>query len=164
MFRRPGGVTGALVRDRVDLFPCPCVVQSSARSSAISGCSGAPLLRADFRRLWAEHEVAVRRADRKTVLHPRVGRLVMDCETLVTPDQGQQLVVLTRRTPKPASGWSCCGCSAPRNSPRARRARPYGESDHGVPAQSSMAWSAERPSPICGPVSAGGRSRRTQQF
>ncbi|MFE9649982.1 helix-turn-helix transcriptional regulator [Streptomyces sp. NPDC006365] len=50
---------------------------------------------ADFRRLWAEHEVAVRRADRKTFLHPRVGRLLMDCETLVTPDQGQQLLVLT---------------------------------------------------------------------
>ena len=50
---------------------------------------------ADFRRLWAEHEVAVRRTDRKTMLHPRVGRLVMDCETLVTPDQGQQLLVLT---------------------------------------------------------------------
>jgi hypothetical protein len=49
----------------------------------------------DFRRLWAEHEVAVRRADRKTLLHPRVGRLLMDCETLVTPDQGQQLLVLT---------------------------------------------------------------------
>ena len=50
---------------------------------------------ADFRRLWAEHEVAVRRADRKTMLHPRVGRLLMDCETLVTPDQRQQLLVLT---------------------------------------------------------------------
>jgi transcriptional regulator with XRE-family HTH domain len=50
---------------------------------------------ADFRRLWAEHEVAVRRADRKTLIHPRVGRLVMDCETLVTADQGQELVVLT---------------------------------------------------------------------
>ncbi|GAA3967780.1 helix-turn-helix transcriptional regulator [Actinomadura viridis] len=50
---------------------------------------------ADFRRLWTEHEVAVRRADRKTILHPRVGRILMDCETLVTPDQGQQLLVLT---------------------------------------------------------------------
>ncbi|MFE6286161.1 helix-turn-helix transcriptional regulator [Streptomyces sp. NPDC057877] len=50
---------------------------------------------ADFRRLWAEHEVAVRRSDRKTFLHPWVGRLRMDCETLVTPDQGQQLLVLT---------------------------------------------------------------------
>lgn len=50
---------------------------------------------ADFRRLWAEHEVAVRRADRKTFVHPRVGPVLMDCETLVTPDQRQQLVVLT---------------------------------------------------------------------
>jgi transcriptional regulator with XRE-family HTH domain len=50
---------------------------------------------ADFRRLWAEHEVAVRRVDRKTFLHARVGRLTMDCETLVTPDQGQELLVLT---------------------------------------------------------------------
>ena len=49
----------------------------------------------DFSRLWADHEVAVRRADRKTMIHPRVGRLTMDCETLVTPDQGQELVVLT---------------------------------------------------------------------
>ncbi|MEU8155740.1 helix-turn-helix transcriptional regulator [Micromonospora sp. NPDC048986] len=48
-----------------------------------------------FRRLWAEHEVAVRRADRKTFMHPRVGRITMDCETLVTPDLGQQLLVLT---------------------------------------------------------------------
>ncbi|MBW0104078.1 helix-turn-helix transcriptional regulator [Pseudonocardia sp. KRD291] len=48
-----------------------------------------------FRRLWTEHEVAVRRADRKTLLHPRVGALLMDCETLVTPDLGQQLLVLT---------------------------------------------------------------------
>jgi transcriptional regulator with XRE-family HTH domain len=50
---------------------------------------------ADFRRRWSEHEVGVRRADRKAVLHPRVGRLLMDCETLVTPDLGQQLLVLT---------------------------------------------------------------------
>ena len=50
---------------------------------------------AEFRRLWAEHEVAVRRADRKTFVHPRVGRVLMDCETLVTPDQRQELLVLT---------------------------------------------------------------------
>ncbi|MDR7275140.1 helix-turn-helix transcriptional regulator [Catenuloplanes atrovinosus] len=50
---------------------------------------------ADFRRFWDEHEVAVRRADRKTLLHPRVGPLLMDCETLVTPDLRQSLLVLT---------------------------------------------------------------------
>jgi transcriptional regulator with XRE-family HTH domain len=50
---------------------------------------------AEFRGLWAEHEVAVRRADRKTLLHPQVGKLLLNCETLITPDQGQQLLVLT---------------------------------------------------------------------
>ncbi|WP_250038228.1 helix-turn-helix transcriptional regulator [Paractinoplanes maris] len=50
---------------------------------------------ADFRRLWAEHEVAVRRFDRKTFVNSRVGPLLMDCETLVTPDLGQLLLVLT---------------------------------------------------------------------
>ncbi|MFG1610990.1 helix-turn-helix transcriptional regulator [Actinoplanes sp. NPDC049265] len=49
----------------------------------------------EFRRRWDEHEVGVRRADRKTLVHPRVGPLLMDCETLMTPDQGQQLLVLT---------------------------------------------------------------------
>ncbi|WP_433796556.1 helix-turn-helix transcriptional regulator [Actinoplanes sp. CA-252034] len=43
----------------------------------------------EFRRRWAEHEVAVRRADRKTFLHPRVGPLTMDCETLITPIRGR---------------------------------------------------------------------------
>ncbi|WP_344278998.1 helix-turn-helix transcriptional regulator [Actinomadura napierensis] len=50
---------------------------------------------AEFRGLWAEHEVAVRRADRKKLLHPRVGPLLLNCETLVTPDQRQQLLVLS---------------------------------------------------------------------
>jgi hypothetical protein len=39
-----------------------------------------------------------RRTERGTrwrKLHPRVGRLLLDCETLVTPDQHQQLLVLT---------------------------------------------------------------------
>jgi transcriptional regulator with XRE-family HTH domain len=49
----------------------------------------------EFRERWAEHEVAVRRADRKTFHHPRVGPVVMDCETLVTPDGNQVLLVLT---------------------------------------------------------------------
>ncbi|MCM4082470.1 helix-turn-helix transcriptional regulator [Paractinoplanes hotanensis] len=48
-----------------------------------------------FRRLWAEHEVGVRRFDRKTFVNSRVGPLLMHCETLVTPDLGQFLLVLT---------------------------------------------------------------------
>ncbi len=49
----------------------------------------------EFRERWAEHEVSVRRVDRKTLVHRRVGAILLDCETLVTPDLGQQLLVLT---------------------------------------------------------------------
>lgn len=49
----------------------------------------------DFRRLWVGHEVAVKRTDRKTVIHPRVGTLLLDCETLVGLDHRQRLMVLT---------------------------------------------------------------------
>jgi transcriptional regulator with XRE-family HTH domain len=50
---------------------------------------------AEFRELWDEHEVGQRRADRKVILHAKVGRIEVDCETLMTPDQGQFLLVFT---------------------------------------------------------------------
>ncbi len=48
---------------------------------------------AEFAELWARHEVAVRRAQRKTFM-TRVGAITLDCEVLDTNDN-QQLVVLT---------------------------------------------------------------------
>lgn len=50
---------------------------------------------AEFRQIWSEHEVAVRRGSRKRVLHPQHGRLELDCEVLVMPEQDQRLVLLT---------------------------------------------------------------------
>ncbi|BBZ45888.1 helix-turn-helix transcriptional regulator [Mycobacterium parmense] len=47
----------------------------------------------EFAELWARHEVAVRRMQRKTFLTP-VGPIALDCEVLATTD-GQHLVVLT---------------------------------------------------------------------
>lgn len=47
----------------------------------------------EFAELWARHEVATRRMQRKTFL-TRVGPIALDCEVLATAD-GQQLVVLT---------------------------------------------------------------------
>ncbi len=47
----------------------------------------------EFAELWARHEVATRRMQRKTFL-TRVGPITLDCEVLATTD-GQQLVVLT---------------------------------------------------------------------
>jgi len=53
---------------------------------------------AEFAELWARHEVAVRRMQRKT-FRTRVGPITLDCEALATPDS-QLLVVLT---PPPGS-------------------------------------------------------------
>ncbi|MEV1001841.1 hypothetical protein [Nonomuraea sp. NPDC050202] len=49
----------------------------------------------DFRRMRAEHEVAVERTDRETVIHPWAGHLLLNCETLVGLDHQQRLMVLT---------------------------------------------------------------------
>jgi transcriptional regulator with XRE-family HTH domain len=56
----------------------------------------------EFRTLWAEHEVAVRRRDTKRVLNPLVGLVDVDCEVLLTPESGQSLVLLTPRPGTPA--------------------------------------------------------------
>jgi hypothetical protein len=48
-----------------------------------------------FERLWAEHDVAVRRADRKRILHPMVGLLELDCEVLLMPEHDQRLILHT---------------------------------------------------------------------
>jgi transcriptional regulator with XRE-family HTH domain len=54
----------------------------------------------EFATLWAEHEVAVRRADAKRIIHPEVGLLDLLCETLASAVDGQTLVVLF---PRPGS-------------------------------------------------------------
>jgi hypothetical protein len=51
----------------------------------------------EFAELWARHEVAVRRADSKRIVHPEVGLLDLLCETLISGVNGQTLVVLFPR-------------------------------------------------------------------
>jgi hypothetical protein len=51
----------------------------------------------EFAQLWRRHEVAVRRADSKRIIHPEVGLLDLLCETLVSGVNGQTLVVLFPR-------------------------------------------------------------------
>ncbi|WP_045315294.1 helix-turn-helix transcriptional regulator [Lentzea aerocolonigenes] len=48
-----------------------------------------------FARLWAEHDVAVRRSDRKRIRHPVAGLLEFDCEVLGAPEHDQRLVIHT---------------------------------------------------------------------
>ena len=50
---------------------------------------------AEFAELWEEHEVTARFAERKTLVHPAVGEMDLDCEALLTQDQNQTLIVLT---------------------------------------------------------------------
>lgn len=55
----------------------------------------------EFARRWAEHEVGVRRADHKRIIHPQVGLIDLLCETMTSDVTGQTLVVLY---PRPGSG------------------------------------------------------------
>lgn len=57
-------------------------------------------LSARFAELWAARHVAVHTADRKTVDHPTVGRLTLDCDVLTV--QGSDLRVVAY-TPRPGS-------------------------------------------------------------
>jgi hypothetical protein len=50
---------------------------------------------AEFAELWDRHEVAKRFEDHKTLIHPELGPIELDCQVLFTEDQSQALLVLT---------------------------------------------------------------------
>ncbi|MFF5158280.1 helix-turn-helix transcriptional regulator [Streptomyces sp. NPDC000348] len=49
----------------------------------------------EFAELWDRHEVAQRFEDHKTLVHPELGAIELDCQALFTEDQSQTLLVLT---------------------------------------------------------------------
>ncbi len=49
----------------------------------------------EFASLWEKHEIAQRFADHKTLIHPELGPIEVDCQVLFTEDQAQALLVLT---------------------------------------------------------------------
>ena len=49
----------------------------------------------EFRDLWVGHEVGVRPTQVKRFLHPEVGMLELNCQTLLDPDQSHRLLVYT---------------------------------------------------------------------
>jgi transcriptional regulator with XRE-family HTH domain len=49
----------------------------------------------EFAELWERHEVAKRFEDHKTLIHPQLGPIELDCQALFTEDQSQALLVLT---------------------------------------------------------------------
>ncbi|QKG24486.1 helix-turn-helix transcriptional regulator [Actinomadura verrucosospora] len=50
-----------------------------------------------FARLWASGTVAAHREDRKTVEHPRAGRVEVDCDVLTDGDSDLKIVILSAR-------------------------------------------------------------------
>jgi len=50
---------------------------------------------AAFVDLWRRHDVAPRFDEHKTLLHPTVGELDLDCQALLTEDQSQTLLILS---------------------------------------------------------------------
>ena len=46
----------------------------------------------EFAALWADHEVAVRRNDRKRLLHPALGLIEVNCLHLFSEDGRQRLL------------------------------------------------------------------------
>lgn len=48
-----------------------------------------------FREVWERHDVAVRRGQHKTIRHPELGEIELDCELLSTEDAAQRLLVFT---------------------------------------------------------------------
>lgn len=58
----------------------------------------------EFAALWDRHDVAVRRSDRKRIVHPAVGIIDIDCEVLTTARQDQRLLVFTPRPGTAAVG------------------------------------------------------------
>jgi transcriptional regulator with XRE-family HTH domain len=49
----------------------------------------------EFRALWAAHEVPTGESIHKRLVHPRVGTIEIDCQTLVAETEGQLLLVYT---------------------------------------------------------------------
>lgn len=51
----------------------------------------------EFAEMWERHEVTQRFEDRKTLVHPSLGRIEVDCQVLFTDNHAQALLVMTTR-------------------------------------------------------------------
>ncbi|WP_420100255.1 helix-turn-helix transcriptional regulator [Corynebacterium sp.] len=58
----------------------------------------------EFAALWEEHEVHQRFADHKTLIHPELGPIEVDCQSLFTEDRHHALLVLTAEPRSEAAG------------------------------------------------------------
>ena len=96
----------------------------------------------EFAEIWELQDVATRFGDHKTLIHPELGPIELDCQVLFTEDQGQALLILTAapRTEAaqklellavlghqrfaPAAASDRPGATPPRNRPSSGEPRP----------------------------------------
>ncbi|NEW25964.1 helix-turn-helix transcriptional regulator [Nocardia cyriacigeorgica] len=57
-----------------------------------------------FEHLWGERRAGHLRNSRKTIVHPDLGRLTLDCDTLLVPDSDQTVVVYSAAPGTPEAG------------------------------------------------------------
>ncbi|MCX4767278.1 helix-turn-helix transcriptional regulator [Streptomyces sp. NBC_01275] len=56
----------------------------------------------EFARLWTSHQVRTARHLHKTIHHPVVGPITLNCDVLVVPDQDQHVVIFTAEPGSPS--------------------------------------------------------------
>lgn len=52
-------------------------------------------LSADFTHIWDRHDVTGRGDETKTIVHPQLGTIALNCQILFIQDHGQALLVFT---------------------------------------------------------------------
>ncbi len=76
------GLRAAMARGTDTPFAGQLVTALLERSPAFTG-------------IWNDHEVNVRTSARKTMIHPAIGRITLDCQTLLSENLTQALLVYT---------------------------------------------------------------------
>ncbi|WP_082538510.1 MULTISPECIES: helix-turn-helix transcriptional regulator [unclassified Pseudonocardia] len=56
----------------------------------------------EFREIWAAHEVGLRPPGSKRFVHPEVGPLELECQTMIDPEQAHSLLVYTAAPGSPS--------------------------------------------------------------
>ncbi|MET3808722.1 transcriptional regulator with XRE-family HTH domain [Nakamurella sp. UYEF19] len=68
-----------------------------AGSPPIGGRVAEALLKSssEFAEIWARHEVSVKAAQHKTLVHPELGEIELDCQLLINENDAQMLLIFT---------------------------------------------------------------------
>ncbi len=80
----------AAVRAAADLEPDPAEAEQMIATLLAES--------AEFRGLWDNHEVRLCRQETTSLLHPRAGRVDLDCEVIFSHDRRQRMLVFTARS------------------------------------------------------------------